>query len=519
MDSSNEFGEVGTVSEHLTALDAAVAGLLDDQLSQLSDADVAATLQQIETSLRKASTLGHRLVVESVERGLPGKYDCKSINNFLIKTLRLSVGDASRRVTAARKVGTWHSLGGDPLPADLPATAAAQRDGAVGPDHVDAIRQVLRKVPRAVDAEKVDAAEQVLAELARSSTPDAVAVAGQQLLGYLNPDGSLTDDRDRKRQRSFRIGRQNADLMTPVSGLLDPEARALLEPVLAKYARPGMNNPDDPTSPTGDADSPTMDRDTLVKAAGRDTRTAGQRNHDALKAGLRHVLASGILGSHRGLPVTAIITMTLKQLEEATGVTTTASGGMLPIRDALRMAEFAHPVLCIFDHSGRPLHLGRNKRLASADQRLALIAASRGCTRPGCDAPASMTAVHHVKGWKSNHTKGPDDGGATDIENLDLACDPCHALIHDGPGGWQTANTPDGGRYRGRTHWIAPPHIDPDRSPRVNHRHHLDELLAKALARSRARREAELKGGRRSRGAGPRTGRDDGTSPNDDGVP
>ncbi len=70
--------------------------------------------------------------------------------------------------------------------------------------------------------------------------------------------------------------------MTPISGLLDPETRALLEPVLAKLARPGMNNPpDDPDSPRGDVDSETLDRDALAKAAARDTRTAVQRNHDA----------------------------------------------------------------------------------------------------------------------------------------------------------------------------------------------------------------------------------------------
>lgn len=256
-------------------------------------------------------------------------------------------------------------------------------------------------------------------------------------------DGSLTDDKDRERQRTVRMGRQNSDLMTPVSGLLDPETRALLEPLLAKLARPGMNNPNDPASPAGAADSPSTDRDSLAKAAGRDTRTAGQRNHDALKAVLRQLLRSGTLGSHRELPVTAIITMTLQQLEKSTGVATTASGGMLPIRDALRMAEHSHPVLCLFDHSGRPLHLGRGKRLASADQRLALIAASRECTRPGCDAPASMTAVHHVKGWTGSRKKESDGGGATDIENLDLACDPCHALVHDGPGGWQTTTPTD----------------------------------------------------------------------------
>lgn len=273
--------------------------------------------------------------------------------------------------------------------------------------------------------------------------------------------------------------------MTPISGLLDPQTRALLDPVLAKLARPGMNNPDDPESPSGDAESPALDRTALAQAAARDTRTPAQRNHDGVTVALRQLLSSGVLGSHRGLPVTAVITMSLQQLEEASGVVTTASGGLVPIRDALRMAEAAHPVLVVFDHRGRPLHLGRGRRLASADQRLALIAASRGCTRPGCDAPATYTAVHHIREWK--------DGGRTDITNEDLACDGCHALIHDGPGGWKTHVAPPDSDYPGRTVWTAPAHIDPERRPRVNHRHHLGELLTQVLAHYRARRETELR--------------------------
>ncbi|MFC9789961.1 DUF222 domain-containing protein [Rhodococcus sp. NPDC127528] len=476
---------VGQVADHLTDLDDAVDGLLDDGLSGLSDTEIVRSLQRLEMSLRKASAVGHRLIVEAVERSLPDKHDCSSITNFLIATLRLSVGDATRRVAAVKMAGTWHNAGGDELPPDLPATAAAQCDGTIGGDHVHEIRGVLRKIPHGVDPAEADVAEQILAELARHSTPRAVADAGQQLLGYLNPDGNLTDDRDRARQRCFRMGRQDADLMTPVSGLIDPETRALLEPLLAKLARPGMNNPDDPGSPSGDAESPSLDRDQLAKAAARDTRTAGQRNHDALKTGLRHLLGSGVLGSHRGLPVTAIVTFGLDQLESETGVATTASGGIVPIRDALAMFEGAHPVLVLFDHHGRPLHLGRTKRLASADQQLALIAASRGCTRPGCDAPATMTAVHHLTEW----TKG----GRTDITDLDLACDGCHALVHDGPGGWKTRTAPPESEHPGRTEWTPPAHIEPERQPRINHRHHLDELLAQALQRARARRETELR--------------------------
>ncbi|MFC9550997.1 DUF222 domain-containing protein [Rhodococcus sp. NPDC056960] len=449
----------------------------------MPDTDVVLTLQQLEKSLRRAGAVSQRLIVESVERSLPATLGYNSPNKLLVEVLRVSASDASARVSAARNLGTWHTLSGESLPATLPETAAAQRDGAIGPEHARAVAKIMRKIPHAVSNSDIATAESILAECARGGTPEDVENAGHRLLAHLDPDGNLGDDRDRSRRRGVSLGRQDSGLMSKISGELDPTARALLDPILAKWARPGMNNPDDPQSPRGDAEDPSIDREALVAAAARDTRTAAQRNHDALSAIFRVMLESGILGRHRGLPVTAIVTMTLEQLEKAAGgVATTATGGLLPVDDALKLAEHAHPVLVLFDHNGRPLHLGRRRRVASADQRLALIAAEGGCTRAGCAAPASLCAVHHVQEWHK--------GGHTDIDSLTLACDACHAQVHDGPAGWTTTSAPSGAAYAGRTEWIPPPHIDPDRKPRINHRHHAGEMIAHARRKARGRARA-----------------------------
>ncbi|WP_051636846.1 HNH endonuclease signature motif containing protein [Rhodococcus sp. UNC363MFTsu5.1] len=502
MSSTDGVGAAGQVRGYLSAIADAVDGLCESDLGGLPDGELTDTMRRLEKSLRRASAVGHNLIVETIERSLPGTLGHKTVNKLLVEVLRISAADASARVTAAKSLGTWHSLSGQPLPADLPETAAAQRDGDIGADHARAVREVIRKIPHAVSSADVAVAEEILADLARSATPEDVEKAGHDLLAYLNPDGNLTDHKDRKRLRGIRLGRQDHNLMTPISGHLDPETRALLEPILAKWARPGMNNPDDPESPTGNTEHPHVDRDKLAAAAGRDTRTAAQRNHDAIKEALRALLGSGALGSHRGLPVTTILTMTIDQLEQHTGVVTTASGGIVPIKDALKLAERSHPVLVLFDHNGRPLHLGRSKRLATADQRLALVAADRGCTRPGCDAPATMTAVHHVRDWSK--------GVATDIRGLTLGCDACHALIHDGPGGWHTRTAPDGTEHAGRTEWIPPPHLDPDQTPRINHRHHPRELLDRARRKANARREADARKRRDNRQRPPRSLPEDG---------
>ncbi|WP_411157478.1 HNH endonuclease signature motif containing protein [Nocardia otitidiscaviarum] len=110
-----------------------------------------------------------------------------------------------------------------------------------------------------------------------------------------------------------------------------------------------------------------------------------------------------------------------------------------------------------------------------------------GCTFPGCDAPATMCAVHHLIPW-AHH-------GGTDIDNLTLVCDRHHAQVAEDAGdptGWATERMGAHTTYPGRTGWRPPARHDPARGRRVNHRHHGDELLGPAVHRLRVREDAGL---------------------------
>jgi hypothetical protein len=69
-----------------------------------------------------------------------------------------------------------------------------------------------------------------------------------------------------------------------------------------------MCNPDDET--------PCVDGSPTEAHLHNDQRCPAQRNHDALKAMGRSVLASGELGQHNGLPATLIVSTTLQELED-----------------------------------------------------------------------------------------------------------------------------------------------------------------------------------------------------------
>jgi hypothetical protein len=57
----------------------------------------------------------------------------------------------------------------------------------------------------------------------------------------------------------------------------------------------------------------------------------------------------------------------------------------------IRMASHAYHYLTVFDnHTGRALHLGRNRRIATADQRIVLHARDRSVNAPAVPSPGSI---------------------------------------------------------------------------------------------------------------------------------
>jgi hypothetical protein len=103
------------------------------------------------------------------------------------------------------------------------------------------------------------------------------------------------------------------------------------------------------------------------------------------------------------------------------------------------------------------LYLGRQKRIATADQRLIYYARDRGCTHPDRLEPGYHCEVLHAHEWA--------DGGGPDADNLFVACGSDHGAV--GRGQWHTSVAGNG-----RLGWT-----DGSGPPAVNHVHHLDELL------------------------------------------
>ncbi|MUL67926.1 hypothetical protein BOO86_25875 [Mycobacterium sp. CBMA 234] len=396
-----------------------------------------------------AETVDHQILAALAAQTTPKEIGAKNWADVLRIRLHISGEEARRRIRDTEHLGPRTGLTGEVLPPRWEQAARAQADGAINGDHITAIGNFFTHLPTWVDLATRMQCEHTLVAGARHQTPEELRAAANQLRYLLDQDGPLPDDAERARKRAFTIGRQQPDGMSKVDGWLDPQARATLEAVQAKLGAPGMCNPADPTPCQSGTPSQTQ--------IDNDTRSAEQRNHDALLAMGRITLGTD-LGDHNGLPVSVVVTTTLQDLERGAGLALTHTGSKLPIPDLIRMCgQGAHHYLAVFDqHTNIPLYLGRARRTASLGQRLALFGRDHGCTRPNCKASASRSQAHHVDtDWR--------DGGPTDITNLTLACG-CDNRLAD-TGGWTTT------MKNGRAHWTPPPLLDVGQ-PRTNQYHH-----------------------------------------------
>jgi Domain of unknown function (DUF222) len=439
----------------VAALRVAHESLAACDLDMLTHRELLTVLDELETLGCQLPTQWHRALTRLQAETTPRELGAKNWKDVLRIRWRISTGEANRRLAEAADLGPRQALSGQPLPPSLAATAAAQATGLINGDHVTVLRDTIRRLPGFVDAVTREQFEIDLVRVAVGVGPKELKDTAELRLFLLDQDGPEPEDTERQRRRGVSLGKQGRDAMSSVTGNLTPEAKAVWEVIFAKYAAPGMCNPDD-LEPCTSA-TPTQAQ------IDNDHRTLEQRQHDALVIIGRIAMMSGELGQLNGLPVSIIIRTTLQDLESRAGIGTTGGGSLLPISDVIRLAGHANHWLAVFDKAtGQALDLFRTRRTASAAQRIMLIARDGGCTKPCCAVPAYGAQVHHaLRDWA--------DGGNTNVNDMTLACGPDNRLVEKN--GWTTTIND-----RGDVEWAPPPELDTGQT-RINYYHRPELLL------------------------------------------
>ena len=409
----------------------------DGGFGEHDDLDVLALARRFEQERHRHALLDHRLVAELGTRRVAEKLLQPSTGALLAWALRISRGEANRRVRAAEQVGARRSVTGQVLEPLRPALAAAQRSGEASPEQVDVVLRALATVDhRGFDPADLDTAEQLLAGFTASFGPRHLAELAQQVVDRIDPDGTLP-------KAEVDAERRHLTMRTARDGMCVGEFR--LTPALGLKLKTGL-------SPLAAPKNTVVGEHEGRPVTEVDPRHHGQRMHDALEDVCDRLLRSGTLPDSGGTPTTVIVTTTATPSGLASG--TASDGTRLSPATVADLVDSAavHPTLV--DAKGVVLWMGRTSRLATPGQTMALVARDGGCSFPGCDHPPEWCERHHVVAWVH--------GGATDLDNLTLLCRFHHRQFL--ARGW-TCRMID----RLPT-WYPPRWVDPDQRPLRNNR-------------------------------------------------
>ncbi|HHU45004.1 MAG TPA: DUF222 domain-containing protein [Actinomycetales bacterium] len=186
------------------------------------------------------------------------------IPGALARSQRISRAEARRRRAAFRRLSPGHAgLGSKGNAEYMPCLRRKVEEGVVGADAVEKIDKVLRGFPEKIHGELTRVADPHIAELVEHVDVDDLDQLAPMLRALFGIDDPYTDA-DRKRARGVRVGAQEHDGMSRITGRLTPHLAALIKRLAADHAGPG---------------------DLLAEGA-EDPRNPNQRLHDALEAAL-----------------------------------------------------------------------------------------------------------------------------------------------------------------------------------------------------------------------------------------
>uniref|UniRef100_UPI0011DD2878 DUF222 domain-containing protein n=1 Tax=Tomitella biformata TaxID=630403 RepID=UPI0011DD2878 len=229
----------------LAAAEAGMEVLRGTDFGLLGNADRLDVLARLEHVSRSIPSIGHELVAELDAQGAVAEFPYGGMSPLLAGTLHIRFGTARKMMSESALLVERVGISGVRVPAVYPLVAAAQRGGWINADHVAVILTFFRELPAAVGAQDRASAEAQLVELAKTLRPDQLEAAARRLMGHLNPDGSLDDERERRKEVGFWMGPQGPDGLTRGTFCFDARLRAMFEAFFAKFAKPGMCNPED----------------------------------------------------------------------------------------------------------------------------------------------------------------------------------------------------------------------------------------------------------------------------------
>jgi hypothetical protein len=382
----------------------AIAALPDARVMQLQ-AELAGLRRRVDAaSAVVAGELARRSRFELGYAGLAQRTGARRAEKLVQRLSGVSFTDARALVHVGAVMG-----GESPW---LAPVVTAVEEGQISVGAAEAIRAGLGAPTADVAADDLqDSARGLLGRVA-GLPPEKAAVEARAERERLDEKGVRDREAMLHSRRYLKLIPQ-ADGMTRVSGLLDPESAALVVDAVDRVTSPRRGGPRfvDPAEKARAA------------ALEADPRSTEQIALDALVDMVRIAVGAdtGVLFGRR-IP-SVRVHVTLADLDRRAG------SGHLEGQSEPVSIETVERQICscgivpiLFDQ-GRSIDLGQDQRLFTARQRIALAARDGGCRFGDCDRPPSWCEAHHIIPWKENEKTQVDDGI--------LLCRHHHMLVHN----------------------------------------------------------------------------------------
>ncbi|MDQ0615263.1 hypothetical protein QF046_002904 [Microbacterium sp. W4I4] len=432
------------------------ADLAQASMMLMTDADVVKVLEETAALSRQveqiqvaaAGVIAVRSRRDQGHSGLSASRGHRSASALIQDVTGSTKADANRKVRVGEALiddAESDAYDGDPKREERPTAAPwyqplrdALRDDRLTSAQFDAIRRGLGELPEiGADAMDADARAQAEEELrdawaraaehlideASDRTVEELWQQARTIRDLLDPEGAEARFLERFEKRSFRtyLGQ---DGQKRASIVLDDEGDLFLETVLAAALRPRRGGPR------------FVDSEEIAQAASLadDPRTNDQLAYDLIM----DVLRAGALTDAESVFGTRQAGVRLVQVVDVDGrraPTAHSEDHLVSVPGAVAEQHLCDsgfvPVLV---DSCKPLDVGREQRLFTPRQRIALAIRDGGCRWKGCDRPASYCEAHHVDEWHR-------DQGRTDVDRGILLCRFHHMELHHG--GWRITRDRD----------------------------------------------------------------------------
>jgi len=377
-----------------------------------------------ELARRSAPELGHDGLAQKLGHRTPQKL------------IQATTGSTSRSASQAVRVGALAES--HPW---LASVAAGLADGSISADAVDAIRGGLGMPNDEIPASMLAGAAERLMLDGASIDADTLFIRARAARDELDEAGILDRERAAREARGLRL-QSMRDGSVRIVWNLDPLDGSVVAEVYDRATSPRRGGPR------------FVAEGEHARRIADDPRSTEQLASDVffqlITAGAE-VDPSQLLG--RGAPAVRV-TVTEQQLVARAGHGRVQRSQLtVSIETVERLVCNQATIGVVFDEHGQPLDVGREQRLFTQRQRVALAERDGGCRWTGCERPPLWAEAHHIQHWVR-------DSGRTDVADGILLCKHHHLLLHDHH--WEIDRR---GPY-GSEYWLIPPPGHPQPAPR-----------------------------------------------------